>query len=283
MTATTAPAATRTRRHRPSPTIVLSVTVVAFFGTAALFPWLMATHDPLAFDFAAALQGPSLAHPAGTDESGRDLYSRIVFGTRESLLIGLGATGLSLSIALVLGVTAGLGGRIADAVVSRGLDVLFAFPMLLVALLFVAIFGPSATTQMVAVGIGTAPGYARMIRGQVLSVRTSPYVEAAHAVGHSPWRVLRQHVVPNAVRPLIAVATLCIGQSIVWASGLSFLGLGVAPPSPEWGALLDAGRAYMSHAWWLEVLPGLAIVLLALAVTTIGRHLQQRLEGQPSS
>ncbi|QEE61082.1 ABC transporter permease [Salinibacterium sp. dk2585] len=278
MTATAAPPLSRTRRT-PSPTLVLSLLVVAFFLAAAIVPGALATHDPLQFDLAAALQGPSLSHLAGTDEAGRDLYSRIIFGTRESLSIGLGATALSLAIALVLGVTAGLGGRLIDAIVSRGLDVLFAFPMLLVALLFVAAFGPSPATLVLAVGIGTAPGYARMIRGQVLAVRTSPYVEAAHAVGHSSWRVLRQHIVPNAVRPLVAVATLSVGQSIVWASGLSFLGLGVAPPSPEWGALLDAGRAYMTHAWWLEVLPGLAIVLLALAVTTIGRHLQQHLEG----
>src|SRR5690554_5652623 len=156
MTATAAPPQSRTRRTA-SPTLLLSVLVIAFFLAAAIIPGVLATHDPLQFDLAAALQGPSLSHLAGTDEAGRDLYSRIVFGTRESLSIGLGATALSLAIALVLGVAAGLGGRAVDAIVSRGLDVLFAFPMLLVALLFVAAFGPSPATLVLAVGIGTAP------------------------------------------------------------------------------------------------------------------------------
>ena len=253
--------------------------VVAFFAVAALWPTLLAPGDPLAIDLPAALLPPSPEHLLGTDQSGRDLFTRIIHGARESLLIGLGATALSMSIAIVLGVTAGLGGRIADTIIGRTLDVFFAFPVLLVALLFVAFYGPSVATQIVAVGIGTAPGYARMVRGQVLSVRTSGYVESARAIGHSHSRVLRQHILPNAMRPLIGVVTLSIGQSIVWASGLAFLGLGVAPPSPEWGALLDAGRVYVTSAWWLEVFPGLAIVAVALAVTTIGRYLQGQLEG----
>ena len=149
-------------------------------------------------------------------------------------------------------------------------------------MLFVTIYGPSVTTQIIAVGLGTAPGYARMIRGQVLSVRNSGYVEAAHALGHSRWTVLRRHVFPNAMRPLVAVITLGIGQSIVWASGLAFLGLGVAPPSPEWGALLDAAACFITRAWWLEVMPGLAIVAIALAATSLGQFIQKKLEGAPS-
>ena len=258
---------------------VISTAVLAFFVIAALAPRLLTGADPLAIDLGAALQAPRSDHWFGTDQSGRDLYTRVVYGTRESLLIGLGATGLAIGIATVLGVTAGLGGRFADGLINRGLEVLFAFPVLLLAMLFVTIYGPSVTTQIVAVGLGTAPGYARMIRGQVLAVRNSGYVEAAHALGHSRWQVLRQHVFPNAMRPLIAVVTLGVGQSIVWASGLAFLGLGVAPPSPEWGALLDAGRMFITKAWWLEVMPGLAIVALALAATSLGRHLQTKLEG----
>jgi peptide/nickel transport system permease protein len=131
------------------------------------------------------------------------------------------------------------------------------------------------------VGVGTAPGYARMIRGQFLAVKGAGYVEAAKALGHSPWRIIRQHVFPNAIRPLVVMITLGLGQSIVWASGLAFLGLGVAPPSPEWGALLDAGRNYVVSAWWLEVMPGLAIIVFALSVTIIVQHLQAWLEGRP--
>ncbi|MFT4471217.1 ABC transporter permease [Arthrobacter sulfonylureivorans] len=271
------------QRFREVPLLpAVAVAVVLFFVLAALAPHLLTGRDPFAIDLPNALQAPSLTHPFGTDQSGRDLYTRVVYGTRESLLIGLGATGLSMAIAVVLGVVSGLGGKIFDGLISRSLEVLFAFPVLLLAMLFVTVYGPSVTTQIVAVGLGTAPGYARMIRGQVLAVKNSGYVEAAHALGHSRWTVLRQHVFPNAMRPLVAVVTLGIGQSIVWASGLAFLGLGVAPPSPEWGALLDAGRMFITRAWWLEVMPGLAIVAIALAATVLGHHLQKKLEGARS-
>ena len=155
----------------------------------------------------------------------------------------------------------------------------FAFPALLAALLVVVIYGPSVTTSIIAVGISSTPGYARMVRGQVLSVKQAGYIEAAHALGHRRWDVIRRHLLPNAMRPLVAVVTLGIGQSIVWASSLAFLGLGVPPPSPEWGALLDAGRNYITTSWWLAILPGLVIVAFAIAVTTLGRSLQQQLEG----
>jgi peptide/nickel transport system permease protein len=259
--------------------VMLAGTVVAFFLVAAVAPGLLTGRDPLAIDLAGSLRPPSWSHPLGTDQSGRDLFARVVHGTRQSLLIGLGATALAMALAVVLGVASGLGHRLVDAGLSRLVEVLFAFPVLLLALLFVTVFGISATTQIVAVGIASAPGYARMVRGQVLAVRGSPYVEAAHALGHPYGRVVRQHILPNAMRPLLVLVTLGIGQSIVWASGLAFLGLGVPPPSPEWGALLDAGRNYVIRAWWLEVMPGLAIVSLALAVTVLGRHLQRRLEG----
>ncbi|MGW9402866.1 ABC transporter permease [Arthrobacter sp. NPDC055585] len=274
----TSPARTR-RLPRIPPAPALAAAVLAFFLLAAAAPSLLAPGDPLAIDLGVALQTPGWPHPFGTDQSGRDLYTRVVYGTRESLLIGLGATALAMAAAAVLGVSAGLGGRFVDGLISRGLEVLFAFPVLLLAMLFVTIYGASVTTQIVAVGLGTAPGYARMIRGQVLAVRTSGYVQAAHALGHSRWDVLRRHVFPNAMRPLVAVLTLGVGQSIVWASGLAFLGLGVAPPSPEWGALLDAGRMFITRAWWLEVMPGLAIVSVALAATSLGNYLQRRLEG----
>lgn len=265
-------------RQVPAGALV-SAAVVLFFVVAALAPRLLTGGDPFAIDLGAALQGPSSQHWFGTDQSGRDLYTRVVYGTRESLLIGLGATALAVGIAVVLGLASGLGARWVDGLVGRGLEVLFAFPVLLLAMLFVTIYGPSVTTQVIAVGLGTAPGYARMVRGQVLAVRHSGYVEAAHALGHGRTAILRRHLLPNAARPLVAVVALGVGQSIVWASGLAFLGLGVAPPSPEWGALLDAGRLFITHAWWLEVMPGLAIVALALACTTLGRFIQTNLEG----
>jgi peptide/nickel transport system permease protein len=257
---------------------LLAVLTVVLFAIAAIWPQALATHDPYAIDLAAALQQPSLAHWFGTDESGRDLYSRVVFGTRESLGIGLGAAAVSLSLAVLLGTLAGLGGRATSAAVGWLLEVAFAFPALLLSLLLIAVLGPSALTQVLAVGVGTAPGYARIVRGQVLAAKGSGYVETAVSLGHSRARILGRHILPNALRPLVAIFALSVGQSIVWASSLSFLGLGVAPPSPEWGALLDAGRAYITVAPWLTVTPGLVIVTLALAATTLGRHLQLFLE-----
>ncbi len=245
---------------------------------AALAPQALTTHLPTAVDYGAALQPPSIAHVFGTDESGRDLYTRIVWGARESLLIGLGAAAVGICTALVLGSVAALAVKPVAVIADRFVEVMFAFPALLLALLLIAVAGPSAATEVLAVGLGTAPGYARMIRGQILGAKNSGYVEAATALGHSRSRIIRAHILPNALRPLVAVFALSVGQSIVWASSLSFLGLGVAPPSSEWGALLDAGRAYITQAWWLVVVPGLVIVAVALAATTIGRHLQLRLE-----
>ncbi|GAA4423459.1 ABC transporter permease [Georgenia halophila] len=266
------------RRTRVPAGLAVAVAVLVLFVLAALAPGLLATHDPLALDYPAALQPPSAAHWFGTDESGRDLYSRVVHGTSHSLAIGLGAAFVSLTAAVVLGTLAALGPRPVTGVVGWLVEVLFAFPSLLLALLLIAVVGPSALTQILAVGIGTAPGYARMVRGQVLQAKASPYVEAAKELGHGRWRILHVHVLPNALRPLVAIFALCVGQSIVWASGLSFIGLGVAPPSSEWGALLDAGRTYITHAGWLTLIPGLVIVVLALAATTLGRHLQTALE-----
>jgi peptide/nickel transport system permease protein len=252
--------------------------LVVLLVAAAIAPQLLATHDPYALDYAHALRGPSWANWFGTDESGRDLYSRVVFGARESLLIGLGAAAVGIVLSLILGSLAALAIKPAAVLVDRFVEVMFAFPALLLALLLIAIAGPSALTEIFAVGLGTAPGYARMIRGQILAAKNSGYVEAATALGHSRARIVSAHILPNALRPLVAVFALSVGQSIVWASSLSFLGLGVAPPSSEWGALLDAGRGYITQAGWLEVVPGLVIVAVALAATTIGRHLQAYLE-----
>ncbi|WP_373694902.1 ABC transporter permease [Kineococcus terrestris] len=271
----------RTRRPRPW-SVYLATGTALFFLVAVAAPGVLDTTDPLALNLSQALQAPGPGHWFGTDEAGRDLWSRVVHGARPSLAIGAGASAVSLSLAVVLGSLAALGGRVVGPAVDRLVEVLFSFPSLLLALLLVALLGPSALTQAVAVGVGTAPGYARMVRGQVLSARGSAYVEAAVALGHSPARILRRHVLPNALRPLVAIMALSIGQSIVWASSLSFLGLGVAPPSSEWGALLEAGRPYVAHAWWLTVVPGLVIVALALAATTLGNHLQSLLERRES-
>jgi len=266
-------------RIRVRPGTAACAAIVAVIAVAAIAPQVLTHRGPNAIDLGHTLLAPSLSHPFGTDDAGRDLYTRVIYGARESLGIGLGATGLAMSIAILLGFLAGLAGGLADVVITRILEVAFAFPVLLLALLLIAIRGPSVTTEIVAVGIGSAPGYARLVRGQVMHVRQAAYIEAAAALGHRRLTVIRRHLFPNAMRPLVAVITLGIGQSIVWASGLAFLGLGVAPPSPEWGALLDSGRLYITTSWWLEIMPGLVIVLVALSVTSLGRTLQHRLEG----
>jgi len=266
-------------RVRVRPSTVVASAVVLWVVTAALAPSVLTDRSPTAIDLRATLLAPSSEHWFGTDDAGRDLLTRVIYGAGQSLGIGLGATALAMGLAIVLGFTAGLAGGIVDAAITRLLEVTFAFPALLLALLLISVRGPSLTTEIVAVGIGSAPGYARMVRGQVLAVRRAGYVEAAAALGHGWFTVVRRHVFPNAMRPLVAVMTLGVGQSIVWASSLSFLGMGVAPPSSEWGALLDAGRDQITTSWWLEILPGLVIVLFAIAVTSLGRALQHRLEG----
>jgi peptide/nickel transport system permease protein len=258
--------------------LYLAIAFAVLLLVAVVAPELLTVHSPTAVDYSAALKPPSFAHPFGTDESGRGLYTRVVWGARDSLTIGVGAALLGVATALVLGSVAALAVKPAALVADRFIEILFTFPSLLLALLLIAIMGPSAGTEVLAVGIGTAPGYARMIRGQILGAKNAGYVEAATALGHSRWRIVRAHILPNALRPLVAVFALSIGQSIVWASSLSFLGLGVAPPASEWGALLDAGRQYLVQAPWLVVIPGLVIVAVALSATTIGRHIQSRLE-----
>lgn len=279
MSAVPTTAAARRRIAVVRPTTALSLLILALLTVALVAPGLLTAHGPNVIDLQHTLLSPSPRHLFGTDDAGRDLYTRVVYGTRESFGIGVGATGLAMAIAVLVGFAAGLGPKALDTALTRILDVAFAFPVLLLALLLIAIRGPSLTTEIVAVGIGSAPGYARMVRGQVLQVRRAGYIQASVALGHTWWAVIRQHLFPNAMRPLVAMMTLGVGQSIVWASGLAFLGLGVAPPSPEWGALLDAGRVEILTSPWLEILPGLVIVVATLALTSLGRTLQHRLEG----
>jgi peptide/nickel transport system permease protein len=255
---------------------VVSLAVLALLALAAIVPGLFASIDPLAINPTEAFQSPNAAHWFGTDESGRDVFSRTIHAARPSLLIGVAATLIGLVLALILGVLGGLGARPVDYTVTRVGEVLFALPGLLLALVFIAIVGPGIVTSTIAVGISAAPGYARIIRSQIRAVRGAPYVEAATVLGRSRLTILRRHILPNAVAPVFVLATLGVGQAIVWASSLSYLGLGAVPPAAEWGAMLSAGRTYISNAWWLTVFPGLFIVLAAGAATSLGRSLQAR-------
>lgn len=249
---------------------------------AVLFPDVFAPTDPLAIQPEHAFQAPGWVHWFGTDQSGRDIFARVVHGSRQSLSIGVLSIALAFSIAIPLGVFAGLIGGWVDHAIGWLVEILFAFPSLILALLFVAVFGSGISQLIIATGLGIAPGYARMIRGQVLAARHAGYVEAARALGHSPWRIVRRQLLPNAMRPLVVVVTMGIGQAVVWASALSFLGLGAKPPAPEWGTMMAAGRDFIANAWWLTFFPGFFILLTTLSTTVVGRYLQRRLEGRQS-
>jgi len=264
------------RTGRPRVGTVLAIMFVAFLLVATCLPWLLETYDPNAIAPADAFQPPSGAHWFGTDESGRDIYSRVVAGTATSLAIGVTATAIGLALGLVLGVAASFGGRAVDFGVGRLVEVLFAFPGLLLALLVIVVAGPGPVTATIAVGLSTAPGYARIIRGQLIAIRSAPFVEAATVLGRSRARILGANILPNALLPLVVLATLGIGQAIVWAAALSYLGLGAEPPAAEWGAMLSAGRTYLSTAWWMTVFPGLMIVGTTIATTVLGRALARR-------
>ena len=263
-----------TVRLRPGE--IVAIATLAVLAVAAIGPELLSTLDPLAIDPGQAFRPPSAEHWFGTDESGRDIYTRVIHGARTSLIIGVSATAIGVGLALLIGVAAGISGRGIDFALTRVNEVLFALPGLLLALVFIAIAGPGIVTSTVAVGLATAPGYARIIRSQVRAVRAAPYVEAAIVLGRGPAHRLTRHVLPNAIAPVFVLATLGVGQAIVWASSLSYLGLGAVPPAAEWGAMLAAGRIYIGSAWWMTVFPGIAIVLAAGAATALGRSLQNR-------
>lgn len=275
-----APLRRQRRINLPPVGASLALLFLAALLLAALFPQLFTHVDPLAIVPRDAFQAPSWAHWLGTDQSGRDIFARTINGARQSLLIGVAATALSMTIAISLGLLGGLGGARVDRAVGWLLEVLFAFPSLILALLFVAVFGSGVGTLIVATGLGGAPGYARMVRGQVLAVRNAGYIEAARALGHPTSRIVLRQLLPNAMRPLVVTMTMGVGQAIVWASALSFLGLGARPPAPEWGTMLSMGRDFIASAWWLTFFPGLFIVLTTLATTVTGRFIQQRLEGR---
>lgn len=276
-------AGARTRARTRVPRLVAAVAALGVPGAFALLaallvvvaacrPGLLAPGDPAAIDARAAFTPPGPGHWFGTDESGRDVWTRVVHGAGASLGIGAAATGIGVGAGLVLGLAAGLGPRWLDAGVSRVLEVLFALPTLVLALLLVAVRGPGVGASVLAVGAATAPGYARILRARVRGVAASGYVEAARLEGRSAPGVVVRHVLPNTLWPLVSVATLGVGQAVVWVCALSFLGLGALPPSPEWGAMLNAGRVYIDSAWWLTVFPGLAITVTAAALTVLGRR-----------
>jgi peptide/nickel transport system permease protein len=267
------------RPSRPGVAVATGFLLLALL--AALWPGLLAG-DPLAADPFQVLRAPSAEHWFGTDQLGRDVFDRVVHGARHSLAIGAAATLIAVTAGITLGVLAGLAHRLADEALSRSFDALSAFPLLLLALLFIAIAGPGTVSLIVAIGIATLPHYARVIRSQTFVVRRSGYVTQAVAFGDSRTRLIVRHVLPNVLGPIPILAMIGLGEAILAAAGLSFLGMGPQPPSPEWGAMLSDGRGYLRIAWWASILPGLAVTATVISLTVVGRHLQRRFEGRQS-
>jgi peptide/nickel transport system permease protein len=249
--------------------------ILLLLALAVSAPWI-APYDPFDQDLSAALSAPGAEHWWGADQYGRDVLSRVLAGTRYALFAILVADGLALLLGGAMGLLAGFAGGVIDAAIMRLVDVLLAFPYLLLALVIVAALGPSLVNSLIAIGIVYAPQYARMMRGQVLAVQGLDFVTAATATGANPLRVVLRHVLPNCMGPVLVLATLQAGSVVVETAGLSFLGLGAQPPSPDWGALLADGHNYFLSAWWIATFPGLAILVVVLGFNLLGDALRDQ-------
>ena len=260
----------------PGGTIAAAILLVV--AIAAIWPSLLTSTDPLAANPLNTLQPPSAEHIAGTDSLGRDVLTRIIYGARYSLTIGIGATALAVTAGVLLGLVAGVGNKFVDGVIARAIDVLASFPEILLALVLIAFTGPGLGNLIVAIGIAGIPRFARVVRAQTQLVRHSGYVEQSRTFGLSWGRLVARHVLPNSLATIPVLATIGLGGAIIGAAGLSFLGLGPQPPTPEWGAMLAENRDYLRVAWWGAVFPGIAVVLTVVSSTVLGRALQARFE-----
>ncbi|MDR1079305.1 MAG: ABC transporter permease [Propionibacteriaceae bacterium] len=258
--------------------VVLASLLLGLAVLAAVWPSLLTTVDPLYANPLESNLPPSAQHLVGTDLQGRDLLARIIYGARHSLIIGLGAVVVSVLAGTVLGLLAGAGPSWLDQLISRAIDILCAFPSILLALVFIAFTGPGVPNLILALGLGGIPSFARVVRSQVLVARTSGYVEQAQTYAVPRWRIILRHVLPNALGPLPILATLGLGGAIIGSSGMSFLGLGPQPPTAEWGLMLSDSRNYLRVAWWTGVFPGVALTTVVISATVVGRWLQRRYE-----
>ncbi len=252
--------------------------IVSLTITIALFAPLIASHDYMKANLREIAQPPSLRHPLGTDELGRDILSRIIHGSRLSLTLGVVSVGIGLLGGVPLGAIGAYWGGWVDLVIMRFIDILLAFPAILLAIAIVSILGPGLYNAMIAVGIAQLPIYARLIRGLILSIREKEFVEAARALGASDLRIITRHIIPNSLAPIIVQSTLNVATAILSAAALGFLGLGAQPPTPEWGTMLSRGRLYLRVAPHITTFPGLAIVLTVLGFNLLGDGLRDALD-----
>ena len=266
------------RKLRRRRSALLGLAIVIGFVLMAVFAGLIAPLDPIATDWGAIRKAPSAAHWFGTDEIGRDVLSRVVWGTQASLLAGVVSVSISLLLGVPIGLAAGFLGGWVDSVISRITDAFLACPFLILAIAMAAFLGPSLSNAMVAIGISATPVFVRLTRAQVLNVKVEDYVEAARAVGNPPWRIALRHVLPNILAPLTVQATLAIAGAVIAEASLSFLGLGQQPPAPSWGSMLNTAKNYVDNAPWMAIWPGLAIFLLVLAFNLLGDGLRDALD-----
>jgi peptide/nickel transport system permease protein len=262
---------------------LFGMVVLGLLVVAAAFGPALAPYDPNQVDVLGRLQPPSGAHPFGTDELGRDVLSRVLVAARLSLVVGAVAVGIALTVGVVLGLVAGFYGRWVDDVTMRMMDVLFAFPAILLAIAILAVLGPGVTNAMIAIGIVYTPIFARITRASVLSVREEVYVRAARSLGVGDVRLLRLHVLPNVSAPIIVQTSLSLAFAILSEAALSFLGLGIQPPDPSWGRMLFEARGFVQQAWWMGVFPGAAIFLTVLSFNVIGDALRDALDPRQRS
>jgi peptide/nickel transport system permease protein len=267
-----------TRRLMRQPLSIVAAFIITMLIFTAIFGSVLAPYNPNSIEMSNRFAPPSLEHFMGTDDFGRDILSRIMVGTRVSLQVGIIAVGLAATVGTTLGLVAGYTGRITDEIIMRLMDILFAFPAILLAIAIMAALGKGITNAMIAIGIVYVPIFARIARGSVLTVREEEFVDAARAVGSSNGRIMVRHIFPNILSPLIVETTLSLSFAILAEAALSFFGLGTQPPDPSWGRMLSEGRAYFQQSVWMASWPGLAIMLTVLGFNLLGDGLRDALD-----
>jgi len=263
---------------RQNKLALAGLVLILIFLLMAVFAPLIAPYDPYRIDENAVLSPPSAEHPLGTDSFGRDVLSRMVYGAQISFKVGLISVGIALTAGVLIGAAAGYYGRWVDAALSRVIDVLFSFPDILLALVIMAVLGASLTNVMIAIGIVYTPIFARITRGAVLEIKESLFIDAARVLGAGRLTILRRHILPNVMAPLIVQTTLSLAFAILAEAALSFIGLGVEPDTPSWGIMLNEGKDWMEAAWWIAVFPGLAITSAVLGFNVLGDGLRDALD-----
>ncbi|MBV9551897.1 MAG: ABC transporter permease [Alphaproteobacteria bacterium] len=257
---------------------LVALAAVLFFIFLAVVAPLISPYDPLTTSWSAVRKPPSWSHPFGTDEIGRDVLARVIWGSRASLLAGLVSVSLALAVGVPIGLVSGYVGGFLDGLLMRMVDAMLAVPFLILAIAFAAFLGPSLANAMVAIGISQTPIFARLTRGQVLTVKHEDYVEAARAVGNPHYRIVLRHILPNIVPPLLVQATLAAAAAVIAEASLSFLGLGQQPPDPSWGSMLNTAKNFISQAPWMALWPGLMIFCLVLSLNLVGDGLRDALD-----